>query len=441
MRWLLKIGSSMKPLGLSLVLIGVLSACSSVTGMFGGGNDETVLPGERVTVIRTGNKLDVSDISKIPVVVPASYVNSEWSQPGGVASNAPQHVSLNGTIKRVWSASAGKGSSSQGRLVSIPIVAEGKVFVLDTLATVRAFTANDGRRIWSQRLAPKDEEEEEGFGGGLAYEAGRLIVATAFGNVVALDTARGKPIWSKKLGIPIRAAPTVANGRIFVTTLNNQVFALSVTDGSDIWNFRGVAESASLISSTSPAVADGVVVIPYSTGEVMAFSADTGRVIWSDSLSRTGRLSSLSTINNIAGRPVIYRGRAIAISHSGRVAAVDVKTGERIWSRNFPSSQTPWAAGDYIFFVTSANILMAMSHADGKIRWIKRLEKGHWSGPVLAGGRLIVVNSSGKIMNISPYTGTEVSTQRLGEKILIPPIVAGNTLYFLTDDAELIAMR
>jgi len=418
-----------------------LAACSSFSGMFGSKNDDSILPGQREIVIQTGNKLDVSDISKIPVVVPTAQFNPDWRQPGGVASNAPQHLTLRNEIGRVWSASAGTGSTTQGRLTAVPIVAENRIFVLDTEAKVRAFTVKEGNRIWTTSLTPKDEEEEEGFGGGLAYDSGRVLAATAFGTVVALDPSNGKQLWSKNLGVPIRTAPTAANGRVFVTAVNNQVFALSVADGSTIWKFRSTGESAGLIGNTSPAVADGYVVVPYTTGDLITFKAENGRVVWTDSLTRKGRLSSLSNLNDIAGRPVIYKGRVIAISHSGRLAGIDIKTGERLWSRNFPGTQTPWLAGEYLFFVSSDNILMAISHSDGKIRWIKRLGSGKWSGPVLAGGRLIIVNDSGKIMNISPYTGTEVSTQQISEKILIAPIVAGSTLYFITDDADLIAMR
>jgi outer membrane protein assembly factor BamB len=427
-------------LPLALVAL-VLGACSAVGDMFGNEKD-VILPGQRETVIRSGTKLDVSDISKIPVLVPAASVNLEWSQPGGVATNAPLHVSLRGEVKRAWKKGAGRGSSSQGRLTASPIVAQNMIFVLDTEATVRAFRVSDGTKVWTRPLTPENEEEEEGFGGGLAYDAGRLIAATAFGGVVALDPGSGKVLWRKKLGVPLRAAPTASVGRVYVTSVNNQVFALSVADGATIWRFAGVSESAGILSNSSPAVGGGFVVVPYTTGDLIAFHADTGRLAWSDSLTRTGRLSSLSNINDIAGRPVIHNGRAIAISHSGRLAAIDLKTGNRLWSRNFPSTQTPWAAGQYIFFISSfENILMAISSEDGKIRWIKRLGEGLWSGPVLAGGRLIVVSDAGTIVNVSPYTGIEVSRRNIGEKILIPPIVAGNTIYYLTDDADLIAMR
>lgn len=419
-----------------------IAGCSSVKSMFGGGDvQQPASPGTRESVIATGNKLDVSDISKIPVVVPAAYLNANWSQPGGVPSNAPQHVTLRDKISRIWTASAGKGSSTQGRLTAIPVVAENKVFVLDTRATVRAFSTNGGRKIWTSALTPKGEEADEGFGGGLAYDSGRLFVSTAFGSIVALDPSSGKRLWTKNIGVLIRSAPTVSDGRIFVIGVNNQVFALSTTDGSTLWKFRGTGESAGLISNTSPAVAEGIVVVPYTTGDLIAFKANSGSVIWSDSLTRTGRLSSTSSLNDIAGRPVIHNGRVIAISHSGRLAAIDLKTGKRLWSRNFPGTQTPWVAGEYVFFISASNILMAISHSDGKIRWIKRLGKGHWAGPVLAGGRLIVISGAGRIANISPYTGTEVSIQGTGEKIFIPPIVAGNTLYFLNDKAKLIAMR
>lgn len=418
----------------------ILGACSSIKGMIGGEKD-VILPGQRETVIATGKKLDVTDISKIAVTLPQVHFNTEWTQPGGVPSNAPEHLALGPQLKRVWRTSIGRGSSSQGRLTAKPIIAQNLVFTLDTRATVRAFTVADGNEVWETSLVPKNEEAEEGFGGGLAYDGGRIFVTTAFGNVVALDARTGKRLWEKKLGIPFRAAPTAAVGRVFVVGINNQVFALSAGDGSTVWKFQNVAESAGLLSSTSPAYADGVVVVPYTTGDLIGFDVETGRPLWTDTLTRTGRLSSLSNLKNIAAQPVIYRGRVMAISNAGRVAGLDLKTGQRLWVRNFSGIQTPWAANDYVFFVNSENILIAISHADGKLRWIKRLGDGEWSGPVLAGNRLLVVNDQGTIRNINPFTGTEISTRDIGAKILIPPVVAGNTIYFLSDEGRLIAMR
>ncbi len=350
-------------------------------------------------------------------------------------------MALGITLRRVWRKDAGRGTSSQGRLTASPIVTGGKIFALDTRARVHAFNARNGTRVWTTDLAPEEEEAEEGFGGGLASDGARVYVTTGFGWVHALDAQTGRKSWSRQIKTPIRAAPTVSDGKVFVTTVNNEVLALSTLDGTVSWRFGGVGGNSGMLVSTSPAVSGGLVVMPYTSGDLIAFTAADGRRVWNDNLSRTGVAAALSPLNSISGRPVVHRGVAYAIAHGGRLVAVDIKTGARLWSRNLSGVQTPWAAGDYLFVVTSDNQLVAVTAKTGKIRWIKQLPAGtEWSGPVLAGGRLVVVAASGLVWSIAPQSGEVVNQFSLDEKIYIPPVVADGLIYFFTDDAELIAM-
>jgi outer membrane protein assembly factor BamB len=131
-----------------------------------------------------------------------------------------------------------------------------------------------------------------------------------------------------------------------------------------------------------------------------------------------------------------------AVSHAGRLAAFSLKTGERIWGQDISSTETPWVAGNYLFLVNEQGILMALSRKDGKIRWVRQLgSDAQWSGPVLAGGRLILVSSTGTVASVSPENGTVIDQIKIGDGMMISPVVAGNTIYFYTDDADLIAMR
>jgi outer membrane protein assembly factor BamB len=424
-------------------LLGMSTAgCSSLGGLFGG-DDDTILPGERVAVIPSDQPLTADpDAGQNPVVVPAAYTNTDWSQPGGSPSNALQHLALGGKLSKLWQSSAGTGSSSQGRLTASPIVVGNRVYTLDTEATVHAFDITNGSRLWRAELTPEDEESEEGYGGGLAASNGKIFAAIGFGHVVALDPANGNKLWDKSLGAPVRTAPTAADGRVFITTVNNEVYSLNQQDGEIAWKFQGVAETAALLSSTSPAVSGGMVVVPYTSGELVAFSAGDGNPRWSDSLTKAGALSSLANMNDIAGRPVIEGDTVFAVSHAGRLAAFSLKTGERIWGQDISSTETPWVAGNYLFLVNEQGVLMALSRKDGKIRWVRQLgSDAQWSGPVLAGGRLILVSSTGTVASVSPESGTVIDQIKVGGGMMISPVVAGNTIYFYTDDADLIAMR
>jgi outer membrane protein assembly factor BamB len=402
---------------------------------------EVPLPGKRISVIQQENVTsDVAAANK-PIALPPPRQNDAWSQPGGVASNSPGHLMLGGALKSAWSADAGTGSSFYGKLTASPIVYDGKVFTLDAAGTVTAFSTGGGAAAWRTSTTPQGEKDQEGFGGGLAADGGRIYAGTGFGLVVAFDARSGKKLWEKPVGAPVRSSPTAAGERVFVVTTEGAVFCLSGPDGSELWNFRGNAERASILSNASPAIEGDVVVVPFPSGDIVALRINDGKVLWSDSLARTRTASSLTAMSD-AARPAIDGGTVFAVGHAGRMIAVSYKTGERLWSLTVPSIQAPYVAGDSVFVVDTGGQLMAITRREGKIQWTAKLPgAATWSGPVLAGNRLWLVSSKGQLVNVEAQTGKVVGTQDLGQPVYVGPVVAGSRMYLLTDKARLVAFN
>ncbi len=410
------------------------------------------LTGDRISVLTFEQRLEADPrISDIQVQLPKPVVNQSWKQAGGNVYHAMHHLSLSDNPKKVWSSSIGKGSSKRARLTSAPVSADDRIFTIDTDARVSAFRTDNGKRLWSVDLDKKGESDNAAFGGGIALDGDRVYANTGYGFVAAMDASTGREVWREDIGVPLRGAPTVTDGRVFSITYDNQIYALNANDGSIIWNEVGIAETASILGSASPAVDGNTLVAAYSSGEIYAMRVENGRTAWTDALTRTGRLTALATLSDIDGEPVIDRGRIYAASHSGRMVAIDLRSGERVWERNIGSAGTPWIVGEFIYVVTVDSEVACLSRRDGRIRWVHQLQrykkqnkrKGllDWAGPVVAGDRVIVASSHGYALSISPYTGELISGMKLPDDVHISPIVVDNTLYVLTDDGKLVAMR
>jgi outer membrane protein assembly factor BamB len=428
-----------------------LSACETLDQFITPGVKVEV-KGERVAVLPTASAVEADPkLKNDPVVLPKPVVNAEWPQPGGYADNVMHHLSAVGKLQRDWSSSIGTGSSSDTRLTASPVVAAGKIYVLDAEVNVSAYDAKSGDRLWRVDLTPDDEDAEEGFGGGVAVEGDKVFVSTGFGFVAALNAKNGREIWRRSATVPFRAAPVVNGGRVFVATQENQLMALAEDDGRVLWDHRGIAESAGILGSNSVAVSGDLVVVPYTSGELFALNVRNGRPVWSDTLARSGGLTPLAALADISGRPVIDRGLVFANSHAGRLVAIDMRTGERAWTIDVGGTQRPWVAGDYVYVITDDAQVMCVRRTDGRIRWIHKLDayrdpKGRrgaiaWSGPVLVSDRLVAVSSEGYAVSMSPYTGEVLGQIDIPDKAFIAPIVANNTVYVLTDDARLTALR
>jgi outer membrane protein assembly factor BamB len=413
------------------------------------------LPGKRIPVMQANNVVtgDLAD-AFAPIVLPAPYANEDWAQPGGVPSNSPGNLAFGGAANEAWSADAGAGSGSVGRVTASPIVYGGHVYTLDAKGTVSSFNTSGGSSLWRSSLRPQRESAsggwfslgggdgaEVGYGGGLAIDGGRLYAASGFGTVAALDPQSGKMLWEKQLEAPVRSSPTAAGDRVFVVTLDGRAFCLAGADGAELWSVRGLPQQASLLNNPSPAVEGDVVVVPYPSGDIVALKISDGSSMWSENLARTRTTSQLTSMSD-AARPVIDKGTVFAIGHAGRMVATQTASGERLWSLNIPGSQPPWVAGESVFVVDTDGQLMALSRRDGKVQWTTKLPgTASWSGPTLAGGNLWLVSSSGTLAGVDAATGRLTGQKDLGTSVFVAPVVAQGRMYILTDSAKLIALN
>lgn len=423
-----------------------LAACSST-------DDDEPLPGKRVSILELQRNLepDNAALSAQGFVAPQPWNNEFWPQAGGYPNHSMQNLLLNGSaLQEAWNTSIGNGTRKGLPLTAQPIVVDGKVLTLDTDQTLRAFDVNNGKRLWEADVSDPSEDDPV-IGGGVSYSGGQLYVTNGYDELLAVDPANGAIKWRVRLPAPSRAAPTVLDDRVFIATLDNRILALSATDGSQIWQFAGVTEQTGLLGAAAPAASRDIVVPGFSSGEIFALRVENGSVAWSDNLASFRRIGGLAGLSDIRGLPVIDKGLVLAVSFGGTMTAIDERTGNRVWQRDFGGSETPWVAGNHVFVISSENELVAMGRDNGVIRWVLQLpryeneesRKGpiSWTGPVLAGGRLLVAGSNGYVIEIIPDTGEKVRDWKAGSSFHVAPIVAGQTLYLLDENGTLRAFR
>jgi len=246
-------------------------------------------------------------------------------------------------------------------------------------------------------------------------------------------------------------SPTIKDGRIFVSSNNNEVLALDLATGAVLWSDQAIAETARVLGSPSPAAVEDIVVAPYSSGEVIAYLASNGRRLWSEALASVGQFTPISSINDIGARPVLGGGLVFAASQSGVLAAIDGRTGNRVWQQPIGTTQAPALAGEYLFVVGVDAELACIKAGTGQVVWVQELEKFKkpkdqkgritYAGPVVANGRVLIASSKGELIAFDPQTGDETDRLKLGDPVYIEPIAVQDKLLILTDDARLIAIR
>ncbi len=413
------------------------------------GEDDFVLPGERFD-IRPGS--ETQNIAA-PVSLPAAQVNAAWTHRNGSATHTITHPALGSTLSPIFAVAIGEGDSDRARITAHPVVAGGVIYTLDARARVTA-VSEQGATLWSRDLTPRRDGADDASGGGLSISDGTLYVSTGYGELTALDVASGATLWVQDLDAPAVAPATVRGDLVYVVGRDSTAWALDTSNGRIVWQRAGTPSVANFGGSAASATQGEFVVFPFPSGEVVATYPQGGIERWSTFVSGERLGSAASLVTDIAGDPVISGNRVYIGNVAGRTVAIDLQSGERLWTAPEGAVSPVWPVGNAVFLVNDINELVRLNASTGEPVWrtaLPRFEDEEETrrqnrifahhGPVLAGGRLIVTSSDGVIRSFDPVSGALLSQIALPGGAATGAVVAGGTLYVVSKDGQLHAFR
>ena len=229
-----KCGGTNRRLMMVLLAALPLAGCGVIGGGDGGPKTPTI--GNRVSILSNDAsvKLDPT-IAGQAVLVPDAQSNADWPQSGGNAAKSMSHVALGNNRTQIWSADIA-GNSNTVRLASPPVVGGGRLVAVGTDAVVHAFAADTGASLWRVSIGSEERDFARAlFGGGVAIDGNFVYATSGAGDVAALNAETGALVWKVKPAGPLRGAPTVAFGSLYVMTQDNQMLALAASDGAVQW--------------------------------------------------------------------------------------------------------------------------------------------------------------------------------------------------------------
>src|SRR6266567_4364581 len=290
-----------------------------------------------------------------------SYATRSEGVSGAVVANGLVYVAaLDGTLSAL---DARTGSltwhyTSSSALESSPIVAGGLVYVGSFDGTMYALHATTGALHWRSKLGGHIYNAPTLVQGvlyiGAAVDTGRLYVHT----LSALDAATGKLRWSYTLpGYFLFTTPAVDRGVIYVGSDAGRVMALDTATGKLIWTF---AAGGSVYAA--PSAANGLVYVSTSAGGrgLYALNARTGTLAWSY-LPPDGN-------GGFFGSPAVANG-VVYVSSYGVEMALDTRTGKPLWS---------YATGGVIYVPTVVDNGMVYVGSSNGTFYAFALQQGSW---------------------------------------------------------------
>lgn len=429
----------------------VLSACSE---------RETYLPGVREDVRSVLQDAELAapigegevENTTRAISLGGTSNNASWTHTIGTAKYRVSHPALRSAPQLAWSANIGGGDSRKLRITADPVVSGGRVFTLDSGAQVTA-TSTSGATLWSRDLTPVSDKQGQGTGGGLAVEGDTLYVSIGYGVLAALDTNTGGVRWTQDLDATGSGTPTVFGDLVYLTAGDDTGWAVRKSDGKVEWQIGASTTVNNVLGAPAPAVTNQFAIFAFGSGEVQAAFRQGGLGRWNTSVvgKRPGR--ALSSVSDVTSAPVVSGNRVYVGNQSGRLAALNVESGTRLWTARDGAVGAVWPAGDSVFAITDLNELVRLDASTGGRIWGTPLPKfvktkprkqseffAHY-GPIIAGGRVIVASNDGKLRSFDPTNGALIGSTEIPNGATTAPVVAGGTLYVVSRKGQLHAFR
>ena len=286
-----------------------------------------------------------------------------------------------------------------------PLTSDGtRLFFVTRPGGLQAVEAATGKDLW--RLS-----EQLGVA---AAVPGWLGVRAADGGFSALDPETGATRWKAASGVEGDLPPAM-NGDVAVVA-GHGLAVLELASGRVRW-------SAETQATIPPVLHGDSVLIGQADGTLRAWQLGTGAARWS---SRPG-LGPLSP-------PVVDdEGRLFLGTADRRLVSLDLAKGTKRWNWKVGTETAFPAAvgGGNVLFATSEAVLYAFRGGNGHLAWRAPLPSRPLSGPLLAGGAVLVAcngtrPSESLLLGFDLTTGRRLGEMKTSGEILGSPVLVGS---------------
>lgn len=338
-------------------------------------------------------------------------------------------------VTRLWQYDLGKGERRLG-LRQRPAADARRVFAADPKGRLLALDAAQGKPLWQTDTGLR-------LSGGPGLGEDTLVVGTLDGEVLAFNPDSGSERWRARVSSEVVSTPVIAQGLAIVRTIDGRVFAFSTTDGERRWVYERGIPALTLRGNSMPRIGQGVVLLGYDNGLVVALRADNGAQLWEQSIGVGEGRTELQRMVDVDGDMALDQDELYAAAFNARVVALSLQGGRSLWDRDLSSYSGVVLAGEKLLLSDREGTLWALDRGTGAALWKQDSLSHRWlSAPAVQGGQVVVGDLEGYLHWFDLDSGQPTARQRLGRNpIRATPQVVDGVLYAVDVNGELGAYR
>ena len=369
------------------------------------------------------------------------FENSSWAMTGLNHQNNSGNLFITGVDNNFLKKKIGKNKFKIARVTSTPLVFKNSIIFSDDTGSIFNISQN-GKIKWKKNIYKKFYKK---IYKNLSFSINNEIVYVSdnIGFIYALDFKSGNIIWIKNQEIPLKSDIKVYQNKIYVINQDNKIICLDTKDGSKVWDYPSLTSFIKLQNLLSLAISKkGELVTLNSSGDLLKFKSSNGLLYWSFDATRSNYAHDSDFFKS---SKIVLTDNSIIFFASTSLYSFDLFNGALNWKHNIYSQNAPIIDDNNIFVVTNDGFFINLDQQTGDINWSvntlkvlkERKQETTATGAVLASGKFYITTKNGFLIECSASTGEVLRFKKVGDNIVIPPIISNGSLYLLTENSKI----
>ena len=334
-------------------------------------------------------------------------------------------------LKSRWSRGVGDGQGD-GLYRINPVLVSGNLYVASAEGRVSSVDAETGRVRWKRDL-------DLALSGGVGHHGNSIFVGASEGLVIRLSADDGSEIWRAPVSGEVLSAPQ-GDGRFVVAqTYDGKLMGFDYDSGEVRWTYTSDVPVLTLRGTGTPMIIGDNAVAGFADGKLIAVNLRSGNVAWEARIAIPQGTSEIERIVDIDGSMALQGTELYVASYQGRLAAVDTRSGRRLWQRNVSSVSGVGAGFGNVYVADDDGTVSAFLRNGQGVRW-QNIELGfrELSRPTPVNSYVAVVDFEGYLHLLSQVDGEIVGRTKVdSDGARADMIASGNRLFVYTNGGKL----
>ncbi len=323
-------------------------------------------------------------------------------------------------VRQAWTAQIG---DTQGLALDARVIGN-TVVLASASGEVAAIDARTGGDVWRARLGVP-------LASGVGSDGRWSAVGAKSSEIIVLEG--GREIWRKHLPAQAYTAPLVAGERIFVLAADRSVSAFDAATGRVLWRQQRPGEPL-ILRQGGVLMAVGDTLVAGLSGRLVGFNPDNGSVRWEAPLASPRGTNDVERLVEIVGRTSRVGDSVCARAYQASVGCIDAARGSVVWTQAASGGEGIDGDEQMLFGTEGNGTVLAWKRADGSRAWSSnRLQWRKLTAPLLLGRSVVVGDDTGLVHLLSREDASPLNRLATdGSPIAAAPVAVGDTLVVVT---------